>query len=58
MKGHKAQEDGYWAEVPALPDCVSQGKTTDKIRQKFENPLNSGWKRKKTNPMTRIKPKF
>lgn len=24
---HKAEEGGYWAEVPALPGCVSQGET-------------------------------
>ena len=24
---HKAEEGGYWAEVPALPGCGSQGET-------------------------------
>lgn len=24
---HKAEEGGYWAEVPSLPTCVSQGET-------------------------------
>jgi hypothetical protein len=24
---HEAEEGGYWAEVPALPGCVSQGET-------------------------------
>ena len=24
---HKADEGGFWAEVPALPGCVSQGET-------------------------------
>ena len=24
---HHAQEGGYWAEVPSLPGCVSQGET-------------------------------
>jgi predicted RNase H-like HicB family nuclease len=24
---HKAEEGGYWAEVPALPGCASQGET-------------------------------
>ena len=23
---HPAEEGGYWAEVPALPGCVSQGR--------------------------------
>jgi len=24
---HDAEEGGYWAEVPALPGCMSQGET-------------------------------
>lgn len=26
---HPAEEGGFWAEVPALPGCVSQGETLD-----------------------------
>jgi len=26
---HEAEEGGYWAEVPALPGCYSQGETVD-----------------------------
>jgi len=26
---HPAEEGGYWAEVPALPGCVSEGQTLD-----------------------------
>ncbi len=26
---HTAEEGGYWAEVPALPGCFSQGETID-----------------------------
>jgi predicted RNase H-like HicB family nuclease len=29
---HKADEGGFWAEVPALPGCVSQGETVDELR--------------------------
>jgi predicted RNase H-like HicB family nuclease len=28
---HAAEEGGYWAEVPALPGCVSQGETMDEL---------------------------
>ena len=28
---HEADEGGYWAEVPALPGCVSQGETMDEL---------------------------
>ena len=24
---HRADEGGFWAEVPALPGCVTQGET-------------------------------
>ena len=26
---HIAEEGGFWAEVPALPGCLSQGETID-----------------------------
>lgn len=26
---HPAEEGGYWAEVPVLPGCYSQGETVD-----------------------------
>ena len=29
---HPAEEGGFWAEVPALPGCVTQGETLDEIR--------------------------
>lgn len=28
---HDAEEGGYWAEVPAIPGCVTQGETTEEI---------------------------
>jgi len=28
---HEAKEGGYWAEVPALPGCASQGETMDEL---------------------------
>jgi predicted RNase H-like HicB family nuclease len=28
---HAAEEGGFWAEVPALPGCVSQGETMDEL---------------------------
>ena len=29
---HEAEEGGLWAEVPALPGCVTQGESEDEIR--------------------------
>lgn len=28
---HDAEEGGYWAEVPALPGCFTQGETRDEL---------------------------
>jgi len=28
---HKAVEGGYWAEVPALPGCITEGDTYDEL---------------------------
>jgi predicted RNase H-like HicB family nuclease len=28
---HDAEEGGYWAEVPAMPGCASQGETMDEL---------------------------
>lgn len=40
---HQEPEGGYWAEVPALPGCYSQGETVDEllvnIREAIEGVL-------------------
>ena len=28
---HEAEEGGFWAEVPALPGCVSPGETMEEL---------------------------
>jgi predicted RNase H-like HicB family nuclease len=28
---HEAEEGGYWAEVPAIPGCATQGETFDEL---------------------------
>jgi predicted RNase H-like HicB family nuclease len=28
---HEAEEGGFWAEVPAIPGCVSQGDTLEEL---------------------------
>lgn len=30
---HNAEEGGYWAEVPAIPGCMTQGDTFDELLQ-------------------------
>ena len=29
---HPAEEGGFWAEVPELPGCMSQGETLDELQ--------------------------
>jgi len=28
---HEAEEGGYWAEVPAIPGCATQGEAMDEL---------------------------
>ena len=28
---HEAEEGGYWAEVPAIPGCVTQGESIEEL---------------------------
>ncbi|MBN1972673.1 MAG: type II toxin-antitoxin system HicB family antitoxin [Sedimentisphaerales bacterium] len=28
---HKAEEGGYWAEIPAIPGCVTQGDSFEEL---------------------------
>ena len=30
---HEAEEGGYWAEVPAIPGCATQGETLQELRE-------------------------
>jgi predicted RNase H-like HicB family nuclease len=43
---HEADEGGYWAEVPAIPGCATQGDTMeellDNLREAIEGCLSVG----------------
>ena len=39
---HEAEEGGYWAEVPALPGCVTQGDTMDEVTANLREAVE-GW---------------
>jgi hypothetical protein len=39
---HPAEEGGYWAEVPALPGCVTQADTLDEIKVRLVEAVE-GW---------------
>ncbi|HEY8336393.1 MAG TPA: type II toxin-antitoxin system HicB family antitoxin [Tardiphaga sp.] len=36
---HDAEEGGYWAEVPAIPGCASQGETMDELMANLREAL-------------------
>ena len=37
---HKAA-NGYWAEVPALDGCFSQGETLDELKMNIKEAINA-----------------
>ncbi|WP_254566249.1 type II toxin-antitoxin system HicB family antitoxin [Oscillatoria sp. HE19RPO] len=39
---HPAEEGGYWAEVPALPGCITEGDTWDEVTQNLQDAVE-GW---------------
>jgi predicted RNase H-like HicB family nuclease len=39
---HDAEEGGYWAEVPALPGCFTQGDTMPEIEVNLHEAIE-GW---------------
>jgi predicted RNase H-like HicB family nuclease len=36
---HEAEEGGYWAEVPALPGCATQGETVDELLHNLQEAI-------------------
>ncbi|ERN41358.1 hypothetical protein KR51_00019250 [Rubidibacter lacunae KORDI 51-2] len=39
---HSAEEGGYWAEVPALPGCVTEGDSIDETIDNLKDAVE-GW---------------
>ena len=37
---HDAEEGGYWAEVPALPGCVTQGETMEELHENLREAIS------------------
>ena len=42
VRVHEAEEGGFWAEVPALPGCVSQGETLEETIANIREAI-AGW---------------
>jgi hypothetical protein len=36
---HRAEEGGFWAEVPALPGCVTQAEPLDELRTNLKEAI-------------------
>ncbi|HLO88258.1 MAG TPA: type II toxin-antitoxin system HicB family antitoxin [Nostocaceae cyanobacterium] len=39
---HPAEEGGYWAEVPALPGCITEGETMEEVLTNLKDAIE-GW---------------
>jgi len=39
---HPAAEGGYWAEVPALPGCITEGETIEEVKANLKDAIQ-GW---------------
>ncbi|HYX16624.1 MAG TPA: type II toxin-antitoxin system HicB family antitoxin [Nostoc sp.] len=39
---HPAEEGGYWAEVPALPVCITEGDTIEEVMANLKDAIE-GW---------------
>ena len=39
---HAAEEGGYWAEVPALPGCITEGDTWEELMANLKDAIE-GW---------------
>ena len=36
---HEAEEGGFWAEVPAIPGCATQGETMDELLKNLHEAI-------------------
>lgn len=36
---HEAEEGGFWAEVPALPGCSTQGDTMEELTENLKDAI-------------------
>ena len=55
---HSADEGGFWAEVPALPGCVSEGDSREQalanIREAAEGWLEVSAEQAATDPLAQV----
>jgi predicted RNase H-like HicB family nuclease len=51
---HQEPEGGFWAEVPALPGCYSQGETVDELMDNVREAILEVVKTNGTKPESNI----
>jgi len=39
---HPAEEGGFWAEVPALPGCITEGDSMEEVVENLQDAIQ-GW---------------
>jgi predicted RNase H-like HicB family nuclease len=39
---HPAEEGGYWAEVPELPGCITEGDSMEEVMANLQDAIK-GW---------------
>ncbi len=58
MVVHEAEGGGYWAEVPALPGCATQGETFEELltnlHEAIEGCLSVDVARAESHPKDRV----
>ncbi|WP_199247078.1 type II toxin-antitoxin system HicB family antitoxin [[Phormidium] sp. ETS-05] len=52
---YPAEEGGYWAEVPALPGCITEGDTLSEVMQNLQDAVE-GWLSVANNSMKKTEP--
>jgi predicted RNase H-like HicB family nuclease len=38
---HEAEEGGFWAEVPAIPGCATEGETMEELMQNLHQAIEA-----------------
>ena len=38
---HEAEEGGFWAEVPAIPGCATEGETLDELMANLREAIEA-----------------
>lgn len=51
---HRAEEGGYWAEVPSMPGCASQGETMEEVAAGMREAIGGYLARELGEPMLEL----